>query len=182
MSGSLTCEPIDWVEGRKLPGPADDLVMREAMACGHIPLLFSPSQRTDLQLESLGVVYAIFVHNQKIIICKNLRLEHLWVCVGRSDTSPRLCVPDSQHAIFPSPARSDRLSLPWTPSHRLNTQNTMNTQEYKQWCAGSVIVWTVNSWIGSTDNISPTRIKLLKFAQTKSTLRTRGHVFLQQNN
>lgn len=74
-------------------------------------------------------------------------LKHLWVCVGRGHASPWICVPDSQHAIFPSPPGGDHLSLPWTPSHCLNT--------YRQWSLAAWLFKQTTLWIAawSTNSI-----------------------------
>lgn len=88
-------------------------------------------------------------------LCHTLSRKHLWISVGGSHTSPRLCVPDSQLSVFPTTSGSDHLSLPWTPSHRLNTQTQWT---HKHAHNGQHIVWLFKQtaqWIaaGSTNSI-----------------------------
>lgn len=50
------------------------------------------------------------------------RTPHLWAGAGSGHTRPGLSVPNSELPIFPAASGSHHVSLPWTPTHGLNTQ------------------------------------------------------------
>lgn len=76
------------------------------------------------------------VRSDPVYYCPSAALllsMHLWICVGDGLTSPRQGVPDSKLSILISTSSSDRVSLPGTPTHRLNDEATSTLADLLGW-------------------------------------------------